>query len=263
MFAQLTKRDGSFIVGRTDEEFSWDILRGKTIIGGRKGGVPEMTLEYIMKQNGVVPGEDSNVDTSVQFDMMAGAFTGGNGDYVTLFEPTATEIEMAGQGYILASLGEESGEIPYTAYFAAEDYMAENPDVIQGFANAVAKGQQWIEQHSGQEIAEVIAGYFPDTDVDVLAQVADRYKSIDAWSTTPVMEEESQMCIRDSPGADGVAGAQHTEQEISHNRRGQHKGQSEYNVQNALQNPRKLCNIIRRQYSQKENYNSGYRRNAH
>lgn len=197
VFAQLTKCDGSFIVGRTDEEFSWDILRGKTIIGGRKGGVPEMTLEYIMKKNGVVPGEDSNVDTSVQFDMMAGAFTGGNGDYVTLFEPTATEIELAGQGYILASLGEESGEIPYTAYFAAEDYMAENPDVIQGFANAVAKGQQWIAQHSGQEIAEVIAGYFPDTDVDVLAQVAERYKSIDAWNTTPVMKEESLERLED------------------------------------------------------------------
>ena len=131
VFAQLTKRDGSFIVGRTDGEFKWDDLRGKTIIGGRKGGVPEMTLEYVMKQNGVIPNVDAVVDTSVQFNMMAGAFTGGNGDYVALFEPTATEVELEGKGYILASLGQESGEIPYTAFFASKSYIAENADTVQ------------------------------------------------------------------------------------------------------------------------------------
>ena len=112
IFAQLTKRDGSFLVGRAGGSFSWDDLRGCTVIGGRKGGVPEMTLEYVMKQNGVVPQVDAVVDTSVQFNMMAGAFTGGQGDYVTLFEPTATEVERAGHGYVLCSIGEESGEIP-------------------------------------------------------------------------------------------------------------------------------------------------------
>ena len=127
VFAQLTKRDGSFLVGRAAGAFSWSDLAGKTIIGGRKGGVPEMTLEYVMRLNGVTPGTDAAVDTTVQFNMMAGAFTGGNGDYVTLFEPTATQVEQAGKGYILASIGQESGEIPYTAYFAAQSYMAENP----------------------------------------------------------------------------------------------------------------------------------------
>ena len=105
ILAQLTKRDGSFLVGRTPGPFSWDQVRGKTIIGGRAGGVPEMTLEYVLRQNGVEPQRDAVVDTSVQFNMMAGAFTGGNGDYVTLFEPTATEVEQAGKGYILCSIG--------------------------------------------------------------------------------------------------------------------------------------------------------------
>lgn len=190
VFAQMTNRDGAFLVGRTDEDFSWENLRGKTIIGGRKGGVPEMTLEYVMRQNGVIPHEDAVVDTSVQFNMMGGAFTGGNGDYVALFEPTATEVEQAGQGYILASIGEESGDIPYTAYFASQSYMAENPDVIQGFTNAVAKGLKWVSEHTDREVAEVIAEQFPDTDLDVLETVVSRYRSIDAWKDTPVMEQE-------------------------------------------------------------------------
>lgn len=191
VFAQLTNCDGAFLVGRTDDEFSWDDLRGKTIIGGRKGGVPEMTLEYVMRQNGIIPQEDAIVDTSVQFNMMAGAFTGGNGDYVALFEPTATEVELAGQGYILASIGEYGGEIPYTAYFAAESYITENRDVIQGFTNAVARGQQWVMEHTNAEIAEVIAEFFPDTDTDVLEKVAERYKSIGAWNETPIMKQEA------------------------------------------------------------------------
>ena len=141
VFAQLTKRDGSFLVGRKDMAFSWADLKGSTVIGGRAGGVPEMTLEYVLRQNGLVPGQDVTVDTTVQFNMMAGAFTGGNGDYVTLFEPTATQVEQASEGYILTSIGQESGEIPYTSYFASQSYIKENPDVIQHFTNAVAKGQ--------------------------------------------------------------------------------------------------------------------------
>ena len=191
VFAQLTKRDGSFLVGRTNDKFSWNDLRGKIIIGGRAGGVPEMTLEYVMRLNGVEPHVDAVVDTSVQFNMMAGAFTGGNGDYVTLFEPTATEVEQAGQGYILTSIGQESGEIPYNAYFASQTYMKENSDLVQRFTNAIAKGQKWVQEHSPQEIAASIAHQFPDTDVNVLATVAQRYKEIDAWNTTPVMEQEA------------------------------------------------------------------------
>ena len=189
IFAQLTKRDGSFLVGRSDDNFTWDDLRGKTILGGRKGGVPEMTLEYVMKQNGVVPQVDAVVDTSVQFAMMAGAFTGGQGDYVTLFEPTATEVEKAGHGYILCSIGEQSGEIPYTAYFASQSYMAAHPEVIQGFANAIARAQSWINAHTDREVAEAMAAQFPDTSLDTLEAVTARHRQIDAWNSTPVMEK--------------------------------------------------------------------------
>ena len=191
VFAQLTKRDGSFLMGRTDEDFTWESLRGKTVIGGRKGGVPEMTLEYVMKQNGVIPHVDAAVDTSVQFNMMAGAFSGGSGDYVALFEPTATEMEQSGKGYILCSIGQESGEIPYTAYFAAPSYRDAHEDVIRGFTNAVARGQRWVQEHSAKEIAEAIADQFPDTSVETLTAVAQRYKDIDAWNATPVMKQES------------------------------------------------------------------------
>ena len=187
IFAQLTKRDGSFLVGRTDEDFSWENLRGKTIIGGRKGGVPEMTLEYVMAQNGVTPHVDAVVDTSVQFNMMAGAFTGGQGDYVALFEPTATEVVEAGKGYILCSIGEESGEIPYTVYFANRSYMDQNPAVIQGFTNAIARAQRWIAQHSDREVAEAMVSQFPDTSVELLEKVTARHRAIDAWNATPVM----------------------------------------------------------------------------
>ena len=191
VFAQLTKRDGSFLVGRSYEAFDWNDLKGKTIIGGRKGGVPEMTLEYVMRQNGVVPNEDAAVDTTVQFNMMAGAFTGGSGDYVTLFEPTATEVEQAGKGFVLCSIGQESGEIPYTAYFASQAYLDGNPDVIQRFTNAVARGQAWVRDHTPEEIARSIADQFPGTELDTLTQVARRYQEIDAWNDTPVMKQEA------------------------------------------------------------------------
>lgn len=191
VFAQLTKRDGSFLVGRTDKAFQWDQLKDKTIIGGRKGGVPEMTLEYVMRQNGIVPNQDAKVDTSVQFSMMAGAFTGGKGDYVTLFEPTATEVELEGKGHVLASIGQESGEIPYTAFFASQSYMKQNPAVIQSFTNAIARGQAWVQTHTAKEIATSIANQFPDTKIDVLTRVVQRYKEIDAWNETPVMKQKS------------------------------------------------------------------------
>lgn len=191
VFGQLTKRDGSFLVGREDVPFDWALLRDAHIIGGRKGGMPEMTLEYVMRQNGVIPHEDANVDTSVQFNMMAGAFTGGTGDYVALFEPTATEVEQAGKGYILTSIGQESGEIPYTAFFAAKSYIEKNPDIIQQFTDAMARGQQWVQDHSAREIAEAIAPQFPDSDLDVLTTVTQRHKDIDAWNATPVMKQES------------------------------------------------------------------------
>jgi len=198
VFAQLTKRDGSFLVGRTAEpDFKWENLRGKFIIGGRKGGVPEMTLEYVLKKHGLVPNQDLIVDTSIQFAAMAGAFTGGEGDYVTLFEPTATMLEKEGKGYVLASVGMESGEIPYTAYFAKKSYIEKNKDIIQKFTNAIYKGQQWVDQHTPKEIAEVIRPSFPDTDLEILEAVAQRYKEIDAWCKDPIMTEEALNRLQD------------------------------------------------------------------
>lgn len=191
IFAQLTKRDGSFLMGRTDESFSWENLRGKTVIGGRAGGVPEMTLEYVLRQNGLVPQEDTVVDTSVQFNMMAGAFTGGQGDYVTLFEPTATQVEAAGQGYVLTSIGLESGEIPYTAYFANMSWLEKNADTAQRFVNAIAKAQKWVQEHTDRQVAEAICDQFPDTDLAELEAVTARHRQIDAWNATPVMERQA------------------------------------------------------------------------
>ena len=191
IIAQLTKRDGSFLVGRSDGAFSWEDLRGKTIIGGRKGGVPEMTLEYVLRQNGLTPGVDVTVDTSVQFNMMAGAFTGGQGDYVALFEPTATQVEAAGQGYVLTSIGQESGEIPYTAYFANVSWLENNADTAQRFVNAIAKAQKWVAEHTDREVAQAIIDQFPDTSLDELEAVTARHRQIDAWNATPVMEQHA------------------------------------------------------------------------
>ena len=192
IIAQLTKRDGSFLVGRAeDDAFSWEDLRGKTVIGGRKGGVPEMTLEYVLRLHGLTPGEDVTVDTSVQFNMMAGAFTGGQGDYVTLFEPRATELERAGKVYVLASIGQESCEIPYTAYFANESWLRDNADTAQRFVNAIAKAQQWVAEHTDRQVAEAIIDQFPDTSLDELETVTARHRQIDAWNRTPVMERHA------------------------------------------------------------------------
>lgn len=192
IFAQLTKRDGQFLMGRKPEpNFKWADLKGKNIIGGRKGGVPEMTLEYILRKNGLTPGKDVDVDTSVQFNLMAGAFTGGQGDYVTLFEPTASMLEKEGKGYILASLGKDSGEIPYTAYFAKKSYIEKNKNTIQKFTNALYRGQLWVEKNSPEEIAKVIKPSFPDADMEILVNVAKRYKDYDAWNKEPAMNKES------------------------------------------------------------------------
>ncbi|MBR3613822.1 MAG: ABC transporter substrate-binding protein [Clostridia bacterium] len=192
VFAQLTKRDGSFLVSRNDtEEFSWQDLKGKTVIPGRKGGVPYMTLEYVLKKNGLDPQKDVVLDDSIKFDLMAGAFAAGNADYVTLFEPTASMTELQGAGYVVASVGEESGEIPYTAYFAKQSFIKENEDVIQGFTNAIYEGEQWVKNHTSREIAEVVQNFFPDTDLDMLEAAIQSYKDIDAWNETPILEEDS------------------------------------------------------------------------
>ena len=192
VFAQMTKRDGSFLVSKAENKnFSWQDVKGKTIIPGRKGGVPYMTLEYVLKQNGIIPEKDVTLDDSIKFDLMAGAFASGNADYVTLFEPTASQTELQKKGYIVASVGEASGEIPYTAYFTKKSYIEKNSNTIQGFTNAIAKGEKWVKEHSSKEIAETIQSFFPSTDVEVLASAIQSYKDIDAWNENPVLKEES------------------------------------------------------------------------
>ena len=192
VFAQLTKRDGSFLVSKNPtDNFSWNDLKGKTVIPGRKGGVPYMTFEYVLKQNGINPETDLVLDDSIQFDLMAGAFAGGNAEYVTLFEPTASMTEEQGKGYVVASVGEASGEVPYTAYCAKKSYIEENSDIIEVFTRAVYRGQQWVKEHSAREIAEVIQDFFPDTTVESLEQSVQSYKDIDAWNENPILKEES------------------------------------------------------------------------
>ena len=192
VFAQMTKRDGSFLVAKEDtDNFSWQDLKGKTVIPGRKGGVPYMTLEYVLKKNGINPQTDLTLDDSIKFDLMAGAFSSGDAEYVTLFEPTASLTEKEGKGYVVASVGEASGEIPYTAYFAKKSYIENNEDTIQKFTNAIYKGQQYVKEHTSTEIAEVIQSFFPDTDIEQLANAVQSYKDIDAWNETPVLKEEA------------------------------------------------------------------------
>ena len=198
VFAQLTKRDGSFLVSKDKlSDFKWEYLKGKTIIPGRKGGVPYMTLEYVIKQHGLNPKTDLKLDDSIKFDLMASAFTSGSADFVTLFEPTASNIQNLGKGYIVASVGEESGEIPYTAYFAKKSYIQKNEQTIQDFTNAIYKGQKWVKEHTSKEIAETIQNFFPGTDLNLLETAIQSYKDIDAWNENPILKEDSFNKLQD------------------------------------------------------------------
>lgn len=191
-FAGLTKRDGSFIVSREKiENFTLEDLKGKTIIGGRIGGMPEMTLEYTLKEAGIDPKKDLTIDTSIEFAAMSGAFIGGTGDFVSLFEPNALQLEQQGYGYVVTSLGELGGVVPYTAYNAKKSYIENNPDVIEGFTNAIQKGLDYVHNHDSKDIAEIILDYFPDISKNDLETIIDRYKNIDSWFTTTYITEEN------------------------------------------------------------------------
>jgi len=191
-FAQLTQKDGSFLVSRTPiENFTLEDLRGKTVIGGRRGGMPEMTFEYVLRQNGMDPKTDLTIDTSVEFAAMGGAFIGGDDDFVTLFEPTALEVEQQGYGYVVASIGELGGVVPYTSYSARISFIEENPDLITGFNRAVQKGLDYVHSHSDEEVAKTILSFFPDTSLNDLTEVVGRYREINAWPTTTSFTEES------------------------------------------------------------------------
>ena len=191
-FAALTKRDGSFLVSREKyDNFTLGDLKGKKIIGGRKGGMPEMTLEWALKQNGIDPKSDVKIDTSIAFAAMSGAFIGGEGDFVSLFEPNALEIEKNGYGYVVASIGELGGVVPYTAYNARKSYILENPDVIEVFTKAIQKGLDYVHNNDSREIAKLLEDYFPNTSIDDLEKLVQRHKDIDSWfNSTSISEKD-------------------------------------------------------------------------
>ena len=191
-FAQLTQKDGSFLVSREKiDNFKLDDLKGKKVIGGRAGGMPEMTFEWGLRQNGIDPKKDVNIDTSIAFAAMGGSFIGGNGDFVTLFEPTALEIEQQGYGYVVASIGELGGVVPYTSYSAKISYINSHKDIIEKFTNAVQKGLDFVHKNDSETIAKSILEFFPDTSLKDLTKVIERYKKQDTWPKTTNFTKES------------------------------------------------------------------------
>lgn len=198
VFAQLTQRDGSFLVGRQEEpDFDWKSLEGKQLIGGRPGGIPEMALEYVLKENGIDPKTDVSMVTNIDFTATSGAFISGTADYVALFEPTASMLEEAGNGKIVASIGESAGDIAYTCFYTTKSYMEENPEIIQKFTNAIQKGQEWVATHSDEDVADSIISFFPGTDREIIIKVIENYRNIEAYAISPVVKEDGLNKLMD------------------------------------------------------------------
>ncbi len=203
-FAQLTQRAGNFLVSRTEmDDFSWEDLKGSTVLGGRKGGMPQMVFEYILKQNGIDPQADLEINQNIDFGSTAAAFSEGQGEFTVEFEPHATALETANKGYVVASLGEDSGYVPYTAFSAKGSYIEENPDIIQSFTNALQKGMDYVQSHTPEEIAKAIAPQFEETDIDTITTIVKRYYDQDTWKADLVFEEESFDLLQDILDAAG------------------------------------------------------------
>lgn len=197
-FAQLTQRAGNFLVGREPSaDFNWSELKGKTVLGGRAGGMPQMVFEYILKKNGIDPAKDLTIVQNINFGLTAGAFSSGQGDYSVEFEPFATSLESEGKGYVIASLGVDSGYVPYTAYCTKKSYLDKNPDIIQSFTNAIQKGINYVNSHTSAEIAEVIAPQFAETSHQNLTTIIERYKAQDTWKENTVFEESGFDLLQD------------------------------------------------------------------
>lgn len=198
-FAQLTQRAGNFLVAREEmPDFSWDDLRNTRVLGGRKGGMPEMVFEYILKNHNIDPASDLEIDQSIDFGSTAAAFTGDmSADFTVEFEPSATALEKEGKGYVVASLGVDSGYVPYTSYSAKTSFLNENPQIIQSFTNALQKGMDYVQSHSPEEIAQVISPQFPETDMDTLTTIVNRYYEQDTWKENLVFEKDSFELLQD------------------------------------------------------------------
>ena len=191
-FAQLTQRAGNFLVSREPiENFSWDMVKGRTVLGGRAGGMPEMVFEYILEKNNIDPKADLTIDQSIDIGSTAAAFSGGQGDYSVEFEPHATALEQKGDGYVVASLGEDSGYVPYTSFSAKKSYLEAHPDTVQAFTNALQRGMDYVQSHTPDDIAKAIAPQFTETDLDTLTTIVKRYYEQDTWKENLVFEEES------------------------------------------------------------------------
>lgn len=191
-FAQLTQRAGNFLVSREPiENFTWDMLIGKDVLGGRAGGMPEMVFEYILKKNGIDPANDLSIDQSIDFGSTAAAFSGGQGDFSVEFEPHATSLETKGDGYVVASLGEDSGYVPYTAFSARKSYIEKNPAVIEAFTRALQKGMDYVQTHTPAEIAKVIAPQFEETELSTIETIVGRYAAQDTWKSDLIFTEDS------------------------------------------------------------------------
>lgn len=204
-FAQLTNKDGTFIVSREKiKNFKLSDLKGKTIIGGRSGGMPEMTFEYALKQNEIDPKKDVNIDTSVAFAAMGGAFIGGEGDFVTLFEPTASSIEKQGYGYVVESVGKLGGVVPYTSYSARISYLKKNKKLIKKFNKSIEEGLEYVKTHSDKEVAKTILKQFPDTSLNDLESAVKRYRKIGAWANNTKFSKQSFDHLQDIMIDNGV-----------------------------------------------------------
>lgn len=198
-FAQLTQRAGNFLVAREEmPDFKWEDLKDKKVLGGRKGGMPEMVFEYILRKNGLDPQKDLTIDQSIDFGSTAAAFTGDvSADFTVEFEPSATALEKEGAGYVVASLGVDSGYVPYTSYSAKTSYMEKNPEIIQKFTNALQKGMEYVQSHTPEEIAQVISPQFAETDLDTVTTIVKRYYAQDTWKSNLIFEKESFELLED------------------------------------------------------------------
>lgn len=198
VFASLTQKDGAFLVSRIEEpNFSWTDLRGKEILAGRKGGVPAMSFEYVLNELGLKSGEDFNLNYDVQFNLMTSAFVSGTADYCTVFEPTASEYEEQGKWHVVASVGEQAGEIPYTAFIALDSYINKNPETVKSFLKAIKKAFEFIGTHTDKEVAEAIVKQFPSTTIKSLQKSVESYRGINAWKTNMQPTEESFTRLQD------------------------------------------------------------------
>ncbi|BFL48430.1 ABC transporter substrate-binding protein [Lactonifactor longoviformis] len=197
-FAQLTQRAGNFLVAREKmDNFQWSDIKDKNVLGGRKGGMPEMVFEYVLRQNDIDPEKDVAIDQSIDFGSTAAAFSGGQGDFTVEFEPSATALEKEGKGYVVASVGVDSGYVPYTAYSAKNSFMEKNPEIIQSFTNALQKGMDYVQTHTPEEIAKVIAPQFEETDLDTITTIVKRYYDQDTWKDNLIFEKSSLDLLQD------------------------------------------------------------------